>query len=189
MTAALRWNGWMVLLFLIAWFFVASARHYFAISLPPDADLLPDGARESILARQPWMQLHVVGAMIGLIVGPGQFLLRRVTPPERAERWLPVHRWLGRTYLVSAAFAGIGGLYLSAFALGGFAASAGFRTLAAMFLGATTVAYIRIRAGNEASHREWMTRSYALMISIMLMRISLPSFPSRESTSRLRMPL
>ena len=114
--------------------------------------------------------------MVGLIVGPVQFFLRRLTPPERAERLLPVHRWLGRTYLVSAAFAGIGGLYLSAFVYGGFAASVGFGTLAVMFLGTTTVAYIRIRAGNEASHREWMTRSYALMISIVLMRIYLVIF-------------
>src|SRR5919198_2361138 len=51
--------------------------------------------------------------------------------------------------------------------------------LAFLFLGigvlvTPTTAFLRIRRGNVQSHREWMTRSYALIFAAVMLRIYLP---------------
>jgi hypothetical protein len=40
----------------------------------------------------------------------------------------------------------------------------------------TSIAYLRIRAGNEFSHKEWMTRSYALIFAAVMLRLQLVIF-------------
>ena len=57
------------------------------------------------------------------------------------------------------------GLYLAIYAVGGFVSALGFGLLAVLLLTFTSIAYLRIRAGNEFSHKEWMTRSYALIFA------------------------
>jgi hypothetical protein len=50
----------------------------------------------------------------------------------------------------------------------------GFGLLGAGVLVTTTMAFIRIRALDIASHREWMIRSYALIFGAVTLRILLP---------------
>ena len=49
----------------------------------------------------------------------------------------------------------------------------GFALLAFGVLLTTTLAFLRIRSGNVQSHREWMTRSYALVFSAVTLRLYL----------------
>jgi hypothetical protein len=55
--------------------------------------------------------------------------------------------------VVSALIAGSAGLSLAFFTLGGTVAHVGFALLAVSALATTFVAYLRIRAGDEQSHR------------------------------------
>jgi len=63
--------------------------------------------------------------MLATIIGPFQFL-----PPMITNRYLKLHRWLGRAYLVG----GLAGLYMAFLAYGGFPARLGFGLLAIFWL-------------------------------------------------------
>ena len=69
---------------------------------------------------------------------------------------------------------GLGGLYMSQYSASGAVSDVGFAVLAIGVLLTTTLAYIRIRGGDVQSHREWMTRSYALIFAAVTLRIYLP---------------
>jgi len=46
--------------------------------------------------------------------------------------------------------------------------------LAALWIGATLLAWRSIRARDQAAHRRWMTRSYALTLAAVTLRVYLP---------------
>ena len=66
------------------------------------------------MAHTMGILLHIVGAMLATIIAPFQFL-----PKSRRGRYLNVHRWLGRTYLVGILVGGLSGLYMATMAYGG----------------------------------------------------------------------
>jgi hypothetical protein len=51
---------------------------------------------------------HISGAMLAILLGPSQFLPQIIT-----WRYLNLHWWLGRIYLVGVLFGGLGGLYMA----------------------------------------------------------------------------
>jgi len=122
------------------------------------------------------LYIHAFAIMFPLIIGPVQFFLRRLTPEARRAKYLPLHRWLGRIYVTGALIGGLVGLYLAIFAFGGFVSALGFGFLAVLMITSTSIAYIRIREGNEFSHKEWMTRSYALIFAAVTLRLLLGIF-------------
>lgn len=89
-------------------------------------------------------------------------------------RFLDAHRWLGRTYVVAAMLGGTAGLVLATMSEGGMTAHLGFGLLAVLWLLMTGTAYVRIRAKDQAAHRRWMTRSFALTYAAVMLRIYLP---------------
>lgn len=118
--------------------------------------------------RHDWLIAHASFSAIALLAGPWQFLgsLRR--------RSLTAHRWLGRVYCVAVLAGWIASLPIAAHAQTGAVASAGFLALGAAWIGATAVAWFRIRSGRVQSHREWMIRSYALTSAAIMLRMYLP---------------
>ena len=112
--------------------------------------------------------LHLAGAAVALAVGPFQLNARL------RARFLSVHRWMGRSYVVGVLLGGLGGLTLATMAQTGLAARVGFGLLAVLWLTATGMAYRHIRARNESMHRRWMIRSYALTFAAVMLRIYLP---------------
>jgi uncharacterized membrane protein len=121
------------------------------------------------LFARPWLMLHAALAGTALMIGPFQFL-----PAIRRRRAL--HRWLGRTYLVSCLVSGLAGLTLAFGATAGPIAGWGFGTLAVVWLFTTTQAYRMARAGRFDAHRQWMIRSFALTFAAVTLRLYLP-FP------------
>jgi len=123
----------------------------------------------ALRAVVPWaVAAHLAGAPVALATGPWQFNKRlRV-------RALDVHRWLGRVYIVSVLVGGAGALALAPRSQEGLVTHAGFGALAVLWLMATAQAYRRIRAGDVASHRRWMTRSFALTLAAVTLRVYLP---------------
>ena len=81
---------------------------------------------------------------------------------------------LGKLYIAGAIVGALGGLYMAQFSASGTVSDVAFTLLALAVLLTTTVAFVRIRAGNVQSHREWMTRSYALVFSAITLRLYMP---------------
>ena len=176
MDTALKRVGWGLLLLGAALMFLYAA----VIYLQFDLDLAPKELQESFKAR-PWViYIHIFGAMVALIIGPFQFLTRL------RDRYVNIHRWMGRIYLTGALFGGLGGFYVALYAFGEFSTRLGFASLAIIWLFTSFMAYKRIRAKNVQVHREWMIRSYALAFAAVTFRIWLGVFMSTGMSSSKR---
>ena len=112
--------------------------------------------------------LHFAGGGIALAFGAFQ-----LNASLRSRR-LQLHRLLGRIYVVSVVVGGIAGLRLAIASQGGTIARAGFSALACLWLFSTVRGFLRIRAGDDVSHRAWMIRSYSLTCAAVTLRIYLP---------------
>ena len=120
-------------------------------------------------ARVPWAVVaHLAGALIALALGPWQLNARL------RARAIHVHRWLGRGYVVSVVIGSVGALALARLSQDGFVTHVGFGLLASLWLTATLLGYLRIRARDQVSHRRWMVRSYALAFAAVTLRIYMP---------------
>jgi hypothetical protein len=58
--------------------------------------------------------------------------------------------------------------------MGGPVAHVGFALLAVLWVGTAGAAYLAIREGDVTRHRRWVTRSYALALAAVTLRIELP---------------
>jgi len=114
--------------------------------------------------------LHFLGGGIVLLAGASQFHKGWRT------RYPHLHRWLGRVYVGGVLIGGIAGLYLAFYAAGGLAARFGFGQLAVLWLLSTSLAFWHILRRNIVVHQQWMTRSYAMTLGAVTLRIWLPLF-------------
>jgi uncharacterized membrane protein len=128
----------------------------------------PEKLGPSLYVHSFAISLHIVGAMLALALGPFQFLSRL------RSRYLNVHRWIGRLYLLGVLAGGSSGLYLAAFSYGGMITHLGFGILAVLWLATGLLAYRAIRARRIEVHRRWMTRNFALTLAGVMLRIWLP---------------
>lgn len=156
--------GWAVMLLLVLFVELVVSRY-----LTLDPDMFFPEQRAVYLANLTILILHVVGSMLALIIGPFQFL-----PGIRKGRWLKIHRWLGRTYLLSILFGGLAGLYMAQFAYGGIISRLGFGVLACLWLYTGYRAYRHIRNKEVEAHRQWMIRNYALTFAGVMLRVWVP---------------
>lgn len=157
--------GWVILL-LFATSPVLVSTGY----LTMNPDLFPFIQQKAVYtAHLAMLMTHIVGAMLAILIGPFQFL-----PGIRKGRWLKVHRWLGRTYLLSVLFSGLSGLYMAQFAYGGVITELGFGALACLWLYTGSRAYWHIRHKEIEQHRQWMIRNYALTFAGVMLRVWTP---------------
>ena len=101
-------------------------------------DVAAESLRSRVVNRDPWIFLHIGGGVIALAVGSFQFsrLLR--------TRYLNLHRWLGRLYLIAVGVGGVAGFRIALESQGGLPTHYGFGMLALIWLFTTTMAYRRI---------------------------------------------
>ncbi len=131
--------------------------------------LIPDFARGFLLGKKEvfyfykyFLYAHMVGAPIALITGIFQFLITRNR----------LHKILGKIYVISILFlAAPGGLGMAFYAIGGFWSITNFLILSIFWFFATLFAYLKIKEGRIKSHKIWMTRSFILANSAVLLRI------------------
>jgi len=123
----------------------------------------------SFRARPLTVMAHTLFGPIALTLG-----LVNLLPAMRQGRRWPVHRWLGRIYLVSSIVLGVAGLSLSFHATGGPGPRTAFGLLALATLGASLMGYRSIRVRDVRHHREWMLRSYALVFAAVTLRVWMP---------------
>ena len=105
------------------------------------------------------LRLHIVLAVVALLAGALNLVgrLRR--------RHINIHRYLGRTYVLSILLNYFPSIYLSCFATGGVAGALGFFALNFVWIGTTYKAYRSARNREIAEHRRWMIRSYAVTLA------------------------
>ena len=130
----------------------------------PQAEFGPFDGRyyENFLATV----LHLIPGLAIMLLGPLQFIRHMRT------RHITFHRWSGRIFLLSGVIGALSGIVIGVFdpfmGVGG----QGFNeSMATAFFGAYTLfclymAYSRIRQRLIPQHREWMIRSWVLMLAI-----------------------
>jgi uncharacterized membrane protein len=158
---------WGLTALLATWIALTASRYFFATP----AKLAPQGGFGAHFARYfPLLLLHVIGGVVALVLGPWQF------SEWVRQRNLRLHRWMGRAYLIAVLVGSIAGLAMATVSLGGLVTHIGFGLLAGLWLLTALFAYVRIRHGEIDSHREWMTRNYALTFAAVTLRLWLPFF-------------
>jgi uncharacterized membrane protein len=163
--------GWSVMSLLALFMFLLALRYL--IFDPEKVYFEPQKA--VYFAHTTGILTHIAGAMLATIIGPFQFLPQIIT-----NRYLKLHRWLGRTYLVGVLFGGLAGLYMAFLAYGGLPARLGFGLLAIVWLFSGFMAYRHIRRKEIQSHRQWMVRNYALTFAAVTLRLWLIVFQVAE---------
>ncbi|QNA83445.1 DUF2306 domain-containing protein [Sphingomonas sp. So64.6b] len=116
----------------------------------------------------PWLFIHVAGAVTALALGSLQFL------PALRQGSGPPHRWIGRVYVIGCLVGGTAGLILAFGSAAGPIASAGFGSLAVIWIAVTLLGWRAAVQGRFAEHRRWMIRSWALTLAAVTLRLYLP---------------
>ena len=117
----------------------------------------------------PFLMLHVLGAVVALSIGPLQFVA------ALRERWPGLHRATGRIYVAATALATPTGLILALGTTTGPVAGAGFALLGLLWGIFTWLGLRAILARRIAEHRQWMLRSYAMAAAAITLRLMLPA--------------
>ncbi len=110
--------------------------------------------------------LHLVPVRLIRVLGPLQFIRKIRT------KWIKLHRLSGRTFLVCGTIGALSGIVLGVFnpfmGVGGQGFNESMSTV--FFSGYTFfclyMAYSRIRSRMIPQHREWMIRSWAMMLAV-----------------------
>jgi uncharacterized membrane protein len=112
-------------------------------------------------------RLHVLTGAAFMLFAPLQF----VAPIRR--RYSGLHRWSGRALLAFGCLAGLSSLYfglLMPFA--GPLEGVAIILAGGLFFLSLARAFLAIRSGDVARHREWMIRTFAVAIGISSVRVT-----------------
>jgi uncharacterized membrane protein len=127
-----------------------------------------DFVRQRFVALPLGVRAHLLGGALALGLGPFQ-LSSRIR-----SRFLGVHRWVGRVYVIAVLAAGVSGIALARISMGGLPAHLGFGLLGVLWVASVAIAYRRIRRGDLVGHRQWMIRTYALTFAAVTLRLYIP---------------
>ena len=126
---------------------------------------------QSILDNTVWKIAfygHISFGGIALLVGWSQFFKRM------RNKYLQLHRNVGKIYVFSALISGLCGIYLGFFATGGIVSAIGFISLGIIWVLTTIRAYIAIKKKDLSLHQGMMIYSYAACFAAVTLRIWLP---------------
>jgi hypothetical protein len=115
--------------------------------------------------RRGWLFLHINGGALALLTGPWQFWT------GLRQKNLAIHRWTGRLFLLGVAMGIVGAVGLSVTTTFGWAFAVGIMGLASAWLVTTLMAYVSIRKGLVALHKEWMIRAYVVTFAFVTFRV------------------
>lgn len=125
--------------------------------------------------------LHLGPGLLIFCLGPLQFI------PAIRKKWLNFHRWSGRTFLICGVISAFSGMYVGViYPFAGIDGQGFNESMATAFFGAYTLfcivkAYTSIRRREIGLHREWMIRTWALMLAIATERVMLGIFLANTS--------
>src|SRR5258708_3555095 len=124
--------------------------------------------------------VHIIPGLLFIVLGPLQFVRRlRSSRPE-------LHRWMGRLVIASGLIIGSTALVMSPqMAIGGANEMAATMLFATVFLFALIKAFLSIRRGKVALHREWMIRAFAIGLAVATARPIMGVFFATRSITHL----
>jgi hypothetical protein len=117
--------------------------------------------RLQVIADRGLLIPHTLAGTFALLAGPLQFSSRF------RNRYLQLHRILGRLYVISVFVGAATGIAL-AFGRPGFPGTCG---QAAAWVICTTAAFVTARNRHIVQHRQWMMRSYAVTFTFVSSRV------------------
>lgn len=115
---------------------------------------------------------HIIFGGISLFIGWRQF------GSKFRNKYIRIHRSIGRLYVVSVLVSSVSAVYMGFYANGGIVSCVGFIILGTIWLITTMVAVVQIRKGNVVKHQQFMIYSYACTFAAVTLRIWLPVLKS-----------
>ena len=136
------------------------------LGYPPFPDEVVMESDVKFVRLRPLTLLHVVPGGIFLLLAPIQFI------PAMRRRYLRAHRWLGRALIIAVLLSGAAGMFFGVFQpIGGVPEAIGIEIFGTLLFICVIRAFVAIRRGNVAMHREWMIRSFAVALAISTVRL------------------
>jgi uncharacterized membrane protein len=117
--------------------------------------------RLQVVADRHLLIPHTIAGIAALAIGPLQFSSRF------RQRYLALHRILGRIYVVSVFVGSFTGIALA----GGRPGLPGTSMQALTWMVCTTAAFVTARNRQITVHRQWMARSYAVTFTFVSSRV------------------
>ena len=117
--------------------------------------------RLQVIADRHLLIPHTLSGIFALLIGPINFSSRI------RQRYLQLHRVLGRIYVISVFVGSFTGIALAA----GRPGLPGTSMQAAAWMVCTTAALITARNRQIVQHRQWMARSYAVTFTFVSSRV------------------
>jgi uncharacterized membrane protein YozB (DUF420 family) len=127
--------------------------------------------------------IHALSGGVVLISGSLQFNRNILTKRRN------IHRLVGQTYVYAAWIASIAAFWNAIFFDVTIPAKIGFMTVAILWFGATTIAFLRIRKRKIREHREWMIRSFSLAFFFVTFSFWVPGLTSANLPYEIAYPL
>jgi len=117
--------------------------------------------RLQVIADRQLLIPHTLAGIFALLIGPINFSSRI------RERYLKLHRVLGRIYVIAVFVGSFTGVALAS----GRPGLPGTAMQAAAWMVCTTAAFITARNRHIIQHRQWMARSYAVTFTFVSSRV------------------
>ncbi|MEM5564051.1 DUF2306 domain-containing protein [Psychroserpens sp. AS72] len=111
-----------------------------------------------------WVFPHIVLGIVATIIGPFQFI------PKIRNKYLKIHRQLGRIYIISTVLSGISGMYMAATSGVNLPYTVGLFVLGAVWSTSSILALISIKNKKVNLHKDWMIRSYVITFAFVTFR-------------------
>lgn len=163
-TRIINFAGWAIVLSASLFFLFNNALHYFIYGKEQYAGggFWPQHA--------PPLLVHVTFGMIGLLLGPFQFM------PAIRNNYPRVHRTMGKIYLISITIAACASFDLSIAKIirteKAITYGSGLVILATAWLLTSGMAYWSVRRGLYEQHRQWMVRSFVVTCAFITFRFA-----------------
>lgn len=148
---------------------------------PAPAGFPEAAAMDAGFTRHPVLTMvHIIPGLLFVVLGPLQFI--RSLRSRRPR----LHRWMGRVFIASGMVIGITALVMSPqMAIGGVNETAATMLFATVFLFALIKAFLPIRRGKVALHREWIIRAFAIGLAVATIRPIVGAFFATRSITHL----
>jgi uncharacterized membrane protein len=153
----LTWALWFLIIALSVYFFYDNVIAYF---YGYRSELFGD----TLFNNQIWVSLHMVGGTLILLLGPIQFW------NWFRNKFLHLHRLLGKIYLLGAALVGFSALGISLISAC-LPCRISLFLLAVFLLLSSGFAWVTIKQRNIKAHRQFMIRSYVCALAFVAVRI------------------
>jgi hypothetical protein len=161
----------------------ATARRFVVLLTPPAPN--PRFAAASaldagFLAHRPLTLLHILPAALFITLAPLQFVERI------RKRHISLHRWSGRLLLLLGAVIGASALIMSfTMNIGGVSETAATSLFALLFVVFLALGFLNIRRHKVELHRQWMIRTYGVVLGVATTRPIIGAFFAAGRLSRM----